>query len=59
MNIEVRRITVNCANVKVNNLKDLDSLYSEGAIDEMLSDYVSKIKYEYYLDGKKIKTNET
>ena len=58
MNIEVRRITVNCANVKVNNLKDLDSLYSEGAIDEMLSDYVSKIKYEYYLDGKKIKTNE-
>jgi hypothetical protein len=59
MNIEVKRTTVNCANVKVNDLKDLDSLYSEGAIDEMLSDYVSKIKYEYYLDGKKIKTNET
>ncbi len=59
MNIEVKRTTVNCANVKVNDLKDLDNLYSEGAIDEMLSDYVSKIKYEYYLDGKKIKTNET
>ena len=59
MNIEVKRTTVNCANVKVNDLKDLDNLYSEGAIDEMLSDYVSKIKYEYYLNGKKIKTNET
>ena len=59
MHIEVRRITVNCGNIEVKNLKDLDNLYSEGAIDEMLSDYVSKIKYEYYLDGKKIKTNET
>ena len=57
MNIEVKRTTVNCANVKVNDLKDLDSLYSEGAIDEMLSDYVSKIKYEYYLDFHKYKHN--
>ena len=36
----------------------VDSLYSEGTIDEIVSAYVSKIKYEYYLNVKKIKTNE-
>ena len=55
MDIEVRRITVNCGNVEVKDLKELNSLYSEGAIDEVVSDYISKIKYEYYLNGKKIK----
>jgi len=58
MDIEVRRITVNCGSIEVKDLKELDSLYSEGAIDEAVSDYISEIKYEYYLDGKKIKTNE-
>tara|TARA_R110000796_G_C14252448_1_gene398804 strand:+ start:320 stop:499 length:180 start_codon:yes stop_codon:yes gene_type:complete len=58
MNIEVKRTTVNCGNLEVKDLKELDNLYSEGAIDEILSDYVSKIKYEYYSNGKKIKTNE-
>ena len=58
MDIEVRRITVNCVSIEVKDLKELDNLYSEGAIDEILSDYVSEIKYEYYSNGKKIKTNE-
>ena len=58
MNIEVRRITVNCGIVEVKDLKELDSLYSEGAIDEVVSDYISKIKYEYYLNGKKIKEQD-
>ena len=58
MNIEVKRTTVNCGNLEVKDLKELDNLYSEGAIDEILSDYVSEIKYEYYSNGKKIKTNE-
>ena len=58
MIIEIKRTTVNCGNVEVKDLKELDNLYSEGAIDEVVSDYISKIKYEYYLDGKKIKTNE-
>ena len=34
MDIEVRRITVNCGSIEVKDLKELDSLYSEGAIDE-------------------------
>ena len=58
MNIEVRRITVHCGNVEVKDLKELNSLYSEGAIDEVVSDYISKIKYEYYLNGKKIKEQD-
>jgi replication-associated recombination protein RarA len=49
---------VDALKVKVKNLKELDNLYSEGAIDEIVSDYVSKIEYEYYLNGKKIKTTE-
>ena len=59
MNIEVRKTTVKCANIEVKDVKELESLYSEGVIDEIVSDYISKIRYEYYLDGKKIKTNET
>jgi|TARA_B100001093_G_scaffold512613_1_gene582792 hypothetical protein len=58
MIIEIKKTTVNCGNVEVKDLKELDSLYSEGTIDEIVSAYVSKIKYEYYLNGKKIKTNE-
>lgn len=58
MDIEVRRITVNCGNVEVKDLKELDSLYSEGVIDETVSDYISQIKYEYYIDGKKIKEQD-
>ena len=58
MHIEVRRITVNCGNIEIKNLKELDSLYSEGAIDEAVSDYISEIKYEYYADGKKIKEQD-
>ena len=58
MKIEIKRTTVNCGNVEVKDLKVLDDLYSEGTIDEILYDYTWKIKYEYYLDGKKIKTNE-
>jgi len=58
MEIEVRRITVNCGNVEVKDLKELDSLYSEGVIDETVSDYISQIKYEYYIDGKKIKEQD-
>ena len=58
MNIEVRRITVNCGSVEVKDLKELDSLYSEGVIDETVSDYISQIKYEYYIDGKKIKEQD-
>tara|TARA_R110002033_G_scaffold110540_1_gene156353 strand:- start:47 stop:223 length:177 start_codon:yes stop_codon:yes gene_type:complete len=58
MDIEVRRITVNCGNVEVKDLKELNSLYSEGAIDEVVSDYISKIKYKYYLNGKKIKEQD-
>lgn len=58
MDIEVRRITVNCGNVEVKDLKELNSLYSEGVIDETVSDYISQIKYEYYLNGKKIKEQD-
>ena len=58
MIIEIKKTTVNCGNVEVEDLKELNSLYSEGVIDEVVSDYISKIKYEYYLNGKKIKTNE-
>jgi hypothetical protein len=58
MKIEIKRTTVNCGNVEVKDLKELDNLYYEGVIDEILSDYIWKIKYEYYLDGKKIKTDE-
>ena len=58
MIIEIKKTTVNCGNVEVKDLKELDSLYSEGTIDEIVSAYVSKIKYEYYLNCKKIKTNK-
>ena len=58
MDIEVRRITVNCGSIEVKDLKELDSLYSEGAIDEAVSDYISEIKYEYYVDDKKIKEQD-
>jgi len=58
MKIEIKRTTVNCGNVEVKDLKELDNLYSEGTIDDILSNHTWKIKYEYYLDGKKIKTNE-
>ena len=58
MIIEIKRTTVNCGNVEVKDLKELDNLYSEGAIDEVVSDYISKIKYEYYLNGKKIKEQD-
>jgi hypothetical protein len=57
MNIEVRKTTVKCANIEVKDVKELDSLYTEGVIDETVSDYISEIRYEYYLNGKKIKTN--
>tara|TARA_Y100000356_G_C11052328_1_gene179414 strand:- start:251 stop:445 length:195 start_codon:yes stop_codon:yes gene_type:complete len=59
LNVEIKKTTVNYGNVEVKDLKELDNLYSEGAIDEIVSDYVSKIDYEYYLNGKKIKTIET
>ena len=58
MDIEVRRITVNCGNVEVKDLKELDNLYSEGTIDDILSNHTWKIKYEYYLNGKKIKEQD-
>ena len=58
MIIEIKRTTVNCGNVEVKDLKELDNLYYEGTKDEILSDYIWKIKYEYYLDDKKIKTDE-
>ena len=58
MNVEIKKTTVHYGNVEVKDLKELDNFYSEGAIDEIVSDYVSKIDYEYYLNGKKIKTNE-
>lgn len=58
MIVEIKKTTVNCGNIEVEDLKEINSLYSEGAIDETVSDYVSEIKYEYYVDGKKIKTNE-
>jgi hypothetical protein len=58
MIIEIKKTTVNYGHVEVKDLKELDSLYSEGAIDEIVSDYVSKIEYKYYLKGKLIKTNE-
>ena len=58
MIIEVRRITVNCGSVEVKDLKELNSLYSEGAIDDIVSDYISEIKYQYYVDGKKIKEQD-
>ena len=34
MIIEIKKTTVNCGNVEVKDLKELDSLYSEGAIDD-------------------------
>ena len=58
MRIEIKRTTVNISNVEVKNIKELNNLYSDGVIDELLSDYTQEIKYEYYLDGKKIKTDE-
>jgi hypothetical protein len=58
MIVEIKKTTVNCGNIEVKDLKELDSLYSEGEVDETVSDYVCKIKYEYYVDNKKIKTNE-
>ena len=58
MLIEIKKTTVHYGNVEVKDLKELDSLYNEGAVDEVVSDFISEIKYEYYLDGKKIKTNE-
>ena len=58
MNVEIKKTTVNYGNAEIKNLKELDNLYSEGVIDEIVSDYVSKIEYEYYLNGKKIKTND-
>ncbi len=58
MIIEIKKTTVNCGNVEVKDLKELDSLYSEGAIDDIVSDYISEIKYQYYVDGKKIKEQD-
>ena len=51
MNVEIKKTTVNHGNVEVKDLKELDNLYSEGAIDEIVSDYVSKIEYEYCLSA--------
>jgi hypothetical protein len=59
MLIKIKRTTVNYGNVEVKDLKELDSLYNEGAVDEVVSDFISEIKYEYYLDDKKIKTDTT
>ena len=59
MIIEIERTTVNCGNVEVKDLKELDNLYSEGVIDEIVYDRIPQIKYEYYLNGKKIKSNKT
>ena len=58
MIIEIKKTTVNFGNVEVKDLKELDSLYSEGAIDDIVSDYISEIKYQYYVDGKKIKEQD-
>ena len=58
MRIEIKRTTLNISSVEVKDIKELDNLYSEGAIDELLSDYTQQIKYEYYLDGKKIKEED-
>lgn len=55
MKVEVKRTTINSTDVEIKDVKELDNLYSEGAIDELLSDYTSRIKYEFYLNGKKIK----
>ena len=43
MNVEIKKTTVHYGNVEVKDLKELDNFYSEGAIDEIVSDYVSKI----------------
>ena len=58
MIIEIKKTTVNLGNVEVKDLKKLDSLYSEGTIDEIVSDYVSKIEYRFYLKGKLIGIDE-
>ena len=58
MLIEIKKTTVNCGSLEVKSLKELDSLYSEGVVDEVVSDFIPEIKYVYYLDGKKIKTDE-
>tara|TARA_S200002703_G_scaffold128499_1_gene115297 strand:+ start:532 stop:711 length:180 start_codon:yes stop_codon:yes gene_type:complete len=58
MKVEVIRTTINSTDVEVKDIKELDNLYNEGVIDELLSDYTSRIKYEFYLNGKKIKETE-
>lgn len=58
MLVEVKRTTLNLADIEVKDIKEIDSLYSEGTVDELLSEYTSRIKYEFYLNGKKIKEME-
>lgn len=58
MKVEVIRTTINSTDVEVKDIKELDNLYNEGVIDELLSDYTSRIKYEFYLNDKKIKETE-
>ena len=56
MNIEIKKIIT--TDVEIKDIKEIDSLYTEGVIDELCLDNVQKIQYEYYLDGKKLKQTE-
>lgn len=58
MKIEIRKIITNCADIEIKDIKEIDNLYDEGVIDELCSDHIQNIQYEYYLNGKKIKQTE-
>lgn len=58
MKVEIIRTTINSTDVEIKDVKELDNLYCEGVIDELLADNTNRIKYEFYLNDKKIKETE-
>jgi len=56
MNIEIKKTIT--TNVDIKDIREIDSLYIEGVIDELCLVNVKKIQYKFYLDGKKIKQTE-
>jgi|TARA_R100000951_G_scaffold115005_2_gene121716 protein-disulfide isomerase-like protein with CxxC motif len=56
MNIEIKKTIT--TNVDIKDIREMDSLYIEGVIDELCLVNVKKIQYKFYLDGKKIKQTE-